>query len=167
VGLHRVRWASLVPAAAAVAGCAADLVAPTPWIGEVKPDSAWLTRQGVAGSYPVRFTIDEAGRAMGTIQFAGGANPAAGETGALTGQLEGDALTLSATVEGGPAVAVALRPDVQVNVSLTGYIAADGSVEGVGVLDMGDLACVTGPASASSTTRCPRRLVPIRWTARQ
>ena len=145
---------------------AADLPRDKPWSGEIKPDAAWLTRQGVAASYPIRFAIDAAGHVTGAILFAGGANPAAGGQAVLEGQLGPDALNLTATVDAGPELPAALRPKAQVRVSMTGYPAADGSLEGVGLLNMGDLGCLTDPASAASATPCPRRLVPIKWTAR-
>jgi hypothetical protein len=165
VGLLWVECTTAVSIAMAALSGPAELPRNKLWSGEVKPDPAWLTRQGVAASYPIRFTIDDAGHVAGLILFTGGANPAAGGQGVLNGELGSEALNLTATVDGGSALAPALRPKVQVTVTLTGYVAADGSLEGVGLLNMSDLACLTDPASAMSPAPCPRRLVPIKWAA--
>lgn len=166
MGLRYIGLTVIMAFAMAGAAGAADLTRDKPWSGEVKPDPAWLTRQGVAASYPIRFTIDDAGHVTGSILFAGGANPAAGGQGLLDGQLAPDALNLTATVEGGPDLAAALRPKAQVRISLTGYRAVDGSLEGVGLINMGDLGCLADPATAASQAPCARRLVPVKWTAR-
>ena len=145
---------------------AADLARDRPWSGEVRPDPNWLARQGVAAAYPIKFTIDATGRAAGSIEFAGGANPTAGAKAALDGQLGSDGLSMAATLEAGPDLAAAVRAKAEVKVSLTGYAQDDGSLAGVGLINMADLQCITDPATAAAPAPCPRRLVPIKWTAK-
>jgi hypothetical protein len=165
VALLWVEWTTAVSIAVASLSGPAELPRNRHWSGEVKPDAAWLTRQGVAAAYPIRFTINETGHVAGLILFTGGANPAAGGQGVLDGQLGTEALNLTATVDAPAEVAPALRPQARVTVTLTGYVAADGSLEGVGLLNMGDLGCLADPAGAAARVACPRRMVPIKWTA--
>jgi hypothetical protein len=152
-------------AACAAQAVAADLARDRPWTGEVRPDPAWLTRQGLAPAYPIQFTIDGAGHASGTIAFTGGSNVTANAKASLDGQLGSDGLNLAATLAGGPALTPPVRAKAQVKVTLTGYPEGDRSVEGVGLIDIADLNCMADPARAAAEAPCPRRLVPIKWSA--
>ena len=166
MGALRLGWTAAAAIMSAVSAGAAELPRNRPFAGEVRPDPAWLTRQGLAPSYAVQFTIDGSGHAAGAILFAGGSNVTAGAKATLDGQLGADGLNMSATLEGGPELASPIRAKAQVRVSLTGYPADDGAVEGVGLIDMADLACMADPARAAAPAPCPRRLVPIRWMAK-
>lgn len=157
--------AVMVIGASAIAGLtgAAEPAGKTEMSGEVKPGSGWLKRQGLAPSFPIRFTIDAQGRARGTMQFAGNIYPAVGGATALTGRrdADGSASYLFAAIKGRPGSAV----QAEIKITLTGFDEEDGSLQGVGVIDMADLACVTDPER--SRTRCARRMVPVKWTARK
>lgn len=161
----RTTMAAVFLVAASMTGLvgAANAPATEQWTGQVQPGSGWLKRQGIAETFSIRFTIDPAGRATGTMEFTGNIYPAiAGKT-ALRGERDpdGSAYYLFATIEGhhgGPKQA-------EVKITLTGFDEEDGSLRGVGIIDMADLACVTDPVRSKST--CSRRMVPVKWTAKK
>ncbi|MES2988134.1 MAG: hypothetical protein V4808_09535 [Pseudomonadota bacterium] len=134
------------------------------WTGEVQPGSGWLKRQGLEASYPISFTVDADGRGTGTIQFSSVYPVTAGKA-ALKGErdADGSAFYLFSTIEsrhGAPAQAEA-------KITLTGFDEEDGSLRGVGIIDMADLACVTDPVRSVAKAPCARRMVPVKWTAKK
>lgn len=170
MGLRWMTWAAA--AAVAISGLAGsanavDPVPNKPWSGEVKPDAGWLTRQGVAASYPISFMIDAKDQAAGSIEFKGGANPADGGHGALTGKLDLEDFGLIGFVDAHSDLSPTVQAKARVRVVLNGFVREDGSLSGVGVLDMADLACLNDPARAEAAAPCPRRMVPIKWSAKQ
>lgn len=163
--MHRTTMAKAFLASAAMAGLigAADVPGNEQWTGVVKPGSGWLRRQGLAESFSIQFTLDASGRAKGSMIFNGNTYPAMAGKVALKGERDpdGSAFYLFATIEGhhgAPAQA-------EVKVTLTGFDEEDGSLRGVGVIDMADLACVTD--AERSKKPCARRMVPVKWTAKK
>ncbi|MBC2665506.1 hypothetical protein H7F51_08225 [Novosphingobium flavum] len=169
VWLRRTAVASVVAVSAVAAGLVgAAEPGKKVWSGQLNPGSGWLKRQGLAPSYRFQFTVDAAGRATGTIDLGGSTYPLTPGKAVLTGQRDpdGSAFYLFATIEGRRALPAAARTQAEVKVTLTGFDEEDGSLRGVGVVDMADLVCVTDPAKAAAKTPCARRMVPVKWTAR-
>ena len=68
MGALRLGWTAAAAIMSAVSAGAAELPRNRPFAGEVRPDPAWLTRQGLAPSYAVQFTIDGSGHAAGAMK---------------------------------------------------------------------------------------------------
>ncbi|MES2988132.1 MAG: hypothetical protein V4808_09525 [Pseudomonadota bacterium] len=139
------------------------------WAGEIVPGAGWLKRQGVETSYPIAFGIDSSDRATGTVSFLESVYPANAGKAALKGRRDpdGSAFYLSATVEGRYDLAASVKSQAEVGIALTGFDEEDGSLRGVGTLNMADLACLNDPARAGGAETCARRKVPVKWTAKQ
>lgn len=163
------RLAAVALASLLVAGCA-TLPAPTTeqWAGQVQPADGWLIRQGVERSYPIAFVIDTADRATGTFTFVPSTYPAVSGPAALEGRRDpdGSAFYLSAEVRPKADLPAKALGQAAVAVALTGFDEEDGSLRGVGTIDMADLACLKDPSRAATGETCARRKVPVKWTAR-
>lgn len=160
----------LVLASLMTTGCVtASEPSPAQWSGEIVAAEGWLTRQGVESSYPISFVIDPADRATGTITFLQSTYPATAGKAALVGRrdADGSAFYMSAKIEGRQDLASSVKLQAEVVVALTGFDEEDGSLRGVGTLEMADLACLKDLAKAVAETSCARRKVPVKWTARE
>lgn len=164
-----VKRAVVAPLLVACLAGAADVPRAPIWSGKVEPGSGWLKRQGLAGSFAIEFTIDGEGRATGTMGFAGNVYPAVEGKTTLKGHRDpdGSAFYLFATIEGRHGLAAPAHAQATVEVTLTGFDEEDGSLQGVGTIDMADLACLNDPERSAAKTPCARRKVPVKWTAKK